>query len=127
MTYVRPHTRRDGTPVKGHYRRQRPRTAKTRTAPRRTAPYGTAVPRPRLVHNGPTTYVRTYYRADGTRVRGHRRAISPRTVAVVAGAGGGLILLILLLLTLASGPGDSSKTPTRTTPSQSSASAPSHR
>lgn len=94
MSYVRPHVRRDGTPVKGHYRRQRPRTATARTAPRRRASRRTSAPRPRPVP-GSTTYVAPYYRADGTRVRGHRRALSP---AAAAGTGGGIILLILLLL-----------------------------
>lgn len=79
VTYVRPHYRRDGTYVKGHNRRTRPRTAPPRTAPRRT---------PR-VSTGPTTYVRPYHRTDGTRVRGHHRLISPRTIAVTAGTRGG--------------------------------------
>lgn len=127
VTYVRPHVRSDGTPVKGHYRRQRPRTATVRTAPRRTAPRRAPVPRPRPVPTGPTTHVVPYYRGDGARVRGHRRSVSPRTVAVAAGTGGGFILLILVLLALASGPGDTSKTPVRTTPSQSASAPASHR
>ncbi|MGW6056024.1 hypothetical protein [Streptomyces sp. NPDC055189] len=53
-----------------------------------------SAPRPRPVP-GPTTYVASYYRADGTRVRGHRRSLSS---AAAAGTGGGIILLILLLL-----------------------------
>ncbi|AEY94385.1 hypothetical protein SHJG_p270 (plasmid) [Streptomyces hygroscopicus subsp. jinggangensis 5008] len=113
MTYVRPHYRRDGTYVKGHNRRTRPRTAQLGTAPRR------ATPQPRPVATGPTTYVRPYYRTDGTRVRGHHRSISPGTIAVAAGTGGGGLLLLLLLLALAGGPGTSSKTPADTTPSQS--------
>ncbi|WP_329167528.1 hypothetical protein OHB49_45665 (plasmid) [Streptomyces sp. NBC_01717] len=111
MSYVRPHYRRDGTYVKGHNRRTRPRTAQPRTAPRRTTP------RPRPVPAGPTTYIRPHYRSDGTRVRGHHRSISPRTIAVVAGTGGGGLLLFLLLLALASGPGASNKAPAGTTPS----------
>lgn len=113
VTYIRPHYRRDGTYVKGHNRRTRPRTAQPRTAPRRTAQ------RPRPVPTGPTAYVRPYYRTDGTRVRGHRRSISPRTIAVLAGTGGGGLMLLLLLLALASGPGSSSKAPAGTTPSLS--------
>ncbi|MFH8492396.1 hypothetical protein [Streptomyces longisporoflavus] len=95
MSYVRPHVRRDGTPVKGHYRRQRPRAAtSSRTAPRRRAARGrTPAPRPRPV-SGPTTYVAPYYRADGTRVRGHRRTLSP----AAAGTGAGIIFLLILLL-----------------------------
>src|SRR4051812_45950828 len=67
----------------------------------------------------PVTYVRPHYRRDGTRVRGHHRSISPRTIAVAAGTGCGGLLLLLLLLALAGGPGTSSKAPASTTPSQS--------
>ncbi|KUN16492.1 hypothetical protein AQJ23_45070 [Streptomyces antibioticus] len=122
MTYVRPHYRRDGTYVKGHNRRTRPRAAQPHTAPRRTTQ------RPRPVRTGPTTYVRPHYRRDGTRVRGHHRSISPRTIAVAAGTGGGGLLLLLLLLALAGGPVTNSKAPASTTPSQSaSVSATHHR
>ncbi|RRR76719.1 hypothetical protein, partial [Streptomyces sp. RP5T] len=69
------------------------------------------------VPTGPTTYVRPYHRTDGTRVRGHHRLISPRTIAVTAGTGGGGLLLLLLLLALAGRPGTSSKAPAGTTPS----------
>ncbi|MFF1399351.1 hypothetical protein ACFVZD_36830 [Streptomyces sp. NPDC058287] len=126
MTYVRPHFRQDGTYVKGHNRRTRPRTAQPYAAPRRTTPRRTPAPRPRPVHTGPTTYVGPYYRADGTRVRGHRRSISPRTVAVAAGTGGGLLLLILVLLVLAGGSGDSSKARAGTKPSHSTSAPANH-
>ncbi|MGW7525764.1 hypothetical protein [Streptomyces sp. NPDC054783] len=88
MTYVRPHYRRDGTYVKGHNRRSRPRATQPHTAPRHATPRPTPVPRPRPVPTGPTTYVRPYYRSDGTRVRGHNRSITPRALAVAAGTGG---------------------------------------
>ncbi|WP_165484843.1 hypothetical protein, partial [Streptomyces kasugaensis] len=88
-----------------------------------TAPRHTPAPRPRPIHNGPTTYVGPYYRADGTRVRGHRRAISPRTAAVAAGTGTGLGVFVIILLALLSGSGDADTTPTSTPPSHS-ASAP---
>jgi hypothetical protein len=39
-------------------------------------------------------------RSDGTRVRGHHRSISPRTIAVATGTGGGGLVLLLLLLAL---------------------------
>ncbi|QKZ23805.1 hypothetical protein [Streptomyces chartreusis] len=113
MTYVRPHYRRDGTYVKGHTRRTRPRTRPAPQGPRRVTP------RPRPVPTGPTSYVRPYYRTDGTRVRGHRRAVTPRTIAVVAGTGGGGLVLLLLLLALAGGPKPGSKAPVGTTPSHS--------
>jgi hypothetical protein len=127
VTYVRPHVRSDGTAVKGHYRRQRPRTATARTTARRSVPHGAPVLRTRPVQTGPTTYVAPYYRADGSRVRGHRRSISPRDVAAVGGAGGGLTVLILVLLAVAGGPGDISETPVRTTPSPSASAQPVHR
>lgn len=117
MTYVRPHVRRDGTHVKGHYRRTRPRTATMGTTPRHTS-----VP-PGPFHTGPTTYVRPYCRADGTRVRGHHRSITPRTVAVAAGAGTGLLVLLFILLALASGPGNTSRPASTTTHSPA---APAH-
>ncbi|MEV5987120.1 hypothetical protein AB0L85_19180 [Streptomyces sp. NPDC052051] len=128
MTYVRSHYRRDGTFVKGHTRRTRPRAAQPYAARGRATPRRTPVPRPRPVRTGPTTYVGPYYRADGTRVRGHHRSISPRTVAVAAGSGLGFIILILVLLALASGSGDSGKTPSGAKPSHStSAPASQHR
>ncbi|MFE9968050.1 hypothetical protein [Streptomyces sp. NPDC005525] len=74
------------------------------------------------------TSVRPHYRSGGTRVRGHHRSISPRTIAVVAGTGGGGLLLFLLLLALASGPGANSKAPAGTKPSHAaSVSAAHHR
>ncbi|MFR9787218.1 hypothetical protein ACL07V_00850 [Streptomyces sp. MB22_4] len=127
MTYVRPHYRRDGTYVKGHNRRTRPRGNQPGTATHRTTPCSAPVPRPRPAQSGPTTYVRTYHRTDGTRVRGHQRTISPRTVAVAAGTGGGGLVLLLLLLALAGGPGTSGK-PTGTVSSPAaSVSAGHHR
>jgi len=72
VTYVRPHYRRDGTYVKGHNRRTRPRTAQPGAASRR------ATPRPRPIPAGPTTYVRPYYRSDGICVRGHHRFLTDR-------------------------------------------------
>lgn len=126
MTYVRPHVRKDGTYVKGHTRRTSPRAAQPATMPR-TATTARRTPAPRRgpAQDGPTTYVRAHVRGDGVHVRGHRRSISPRTVAVATSSGGGFLLLILLLA-LAGGPGASSKTPTSTTPSHS-ASVPVHR
>lgn len=122
MTYVRPHYRRDGTFVKGHNRRTKPRTAQ----PGATARHTTAQPRP-VPAAAPTTYVHPYYRSDGTRVRGHHRSIHPRTVAVAAGTGGGGLVLLLVLLALAGGPGTTTKAPANTPPSQSASTPAIHR
>ncbi|MFD4633935.1 hypothetical protein ACFVYR_33640 [Streptomyces sp. NPDC058284] len=116
MTYVRPHRRRDGTFVKGHNRRNRPRAAQSYAAPRRATPRRAPAQRP--TRTGPTTYVAPYSRADGTRVRGHHRSISPRTAVAAAGAGSGFLVLIVVLFTLVSGSGES-KAPADTTPSHS--------
>ncbi|MEV0529938.1 hypothetical protein AB0I66_41675 [Streptomyces sp. NPDC050439] len=118
MTYVRPHRRRDGTYVKGHHRRTRPRAAQSYTSPS-PAPARRSPSRPGPAATGPTTYVAPYSRADGTHVRGHHRSISPRTVAVATGSGGGFLLLILVLLALTGGPGDSSNTPADPKPAHS--------
>ncbi|MFE8978989.1 hypothetical protein ACFYM7_37090 [Streptomyces cyaneofuscatus] len=75
------------------------------TAPRRTATRpGTLRSAPPPA--GPTTRVRSYQRADGTRVRSHHRTLTPSTAA--AGTGG-LLLLFLVLAALA--PGGSPSTP----------------
>ncbi|QYA98896.1 hypothetical protein KZO11_37760 [Streptomyces anulatus] len=76
MTRVRAHRRADGTHVKAHNRRTRPRAGTTTAAPRRTAARPStapSIPAPA----GPSTRVRSYRRADGTRVRGHHRTLPP--------------------------------------------------
>lgn len=98
MAHVRAHRRADGTYVKAHNRRTRPRTTTTTTTPRRTttARPGTlrSVPPPA----GPATRVRSYQRADGTHVRSHHRTLTPSTAAAGTGIGiGGLLLLFLVL------------------------------
>ncbi|GGV72168.1 hypothetical protein GCM10010277_84760 [Streptomyces longisporoflavus] len=127
MTYVRPHRRRDGTYVKGHHRRTRPRAAQPYAMPPRTAGRRAPAPRTRpVVSTGATAYVAPYSRADGTRVRGHHRTVAPRTAAVATGTGGGFLLLVLVLLALAGGPGEGSKDPADTKSPQSTP-APSDR
>ncbi|CAK7287521.1 hypothetical protein SGPA1_50487 [Streptomyces misionensis JCM 4497] len=122
VTYVRPHYRRDGTFVRGHNRRTRPRTAQSSAAARHT----TAQPRP-VPAAALTTYVHPYYRSDGTRVRGHHRSIHPRTVAVAAGTGGAGLVVLLVLLAFAGEPGSTTKAPASTTPSQSASTPAIHR
>nr|WTE08759.1 hypothetical protein OH765_39965 [Streptomyces anulatus] len=106
MTRVRAHRRADGTYVKAHNRRTRPRSGTMTAAPRRTGS-----PRPGTVRSipssiGPSTRVRRYQRADGTTVRSHNRLL-PRG-AVAAGAGiGGLLLFLLVLAALTAGGGQS--------------------
>lgn len=106
MTRVRAHRRADGTHVKAHNRRTRPRAGTTTAAPRRTAARPStapSIPAPA----GPSTRVRSYRRADGTRVRGHHRTLPPGTA--VAGTGiGGLLIFFLILAALAPGGSESS-------------------
>lgn len=109
MAYVRGHYRSDGTYVRPHHRRTRPasaRPARPVSAPRRVK---TTVTRAYPASTGQATRVRSYYRSDGTYVRGHHRLIS-RPAAVAAG-GGGVLLLILLLLALTSGGTGNASTP----------------
>ncbi|MEV7060844.1 hypothetical protein AB0N95_35990 [Streptomyces microflavus] len=95
MAHVRAHRRADGTYVKAHNRRTRPRTTNATTARPGTV---RSVPPPA----GPATRVRSYRRADGTRVRSHHRTLTPKTA--VAGTGiGGLLLLFLVLAAFAPG------------------------
>ncbi|MEU6664377.1 hypothetical protein [Streptomyces sp. NPDC046821] len=94
------------------------------SAPRRRRP---TAPTPQPVQYGPTTYVRPYYRSDGTRVRGHHRTISPRTVAVAAGmSGAGIVILMLILLALGGSGSDASTKPAGT-PSHSATPSATHR
>ncbi|MEU8445786.1 hypothetical protein AB0F05_35720 [Streptomyces microflavus] len=99
MTHVRAHRRADGTYVKAHNRRTRPRTT---TTPRRTGAIRPGTVRSVPPPAGPTTRVRSYQRADGTRVRSHHRTLTPSTAAAGTGIGG-LLLLFLVLAALAPG------------------------
>ncbi|MFF2722079.1 hypothetical protein [Streptomyces sp. NPDC058011] len=100
MTRVRAHRRADGTYVKAHNRRTRPRTTTATTTPRRTATIRPGTVRSVPPPAGPTTRVRSYQRADGTRVRSHHRTLTPKTAAAGTGIGG-LLLLFLVLAALA--------------------------
>lgn len=112
MTHVRAHRRADGTYVRAHTRRNRPRSGTTNAAPRRTAPAsvrpGTVRSIP--VHAGPATRVRAYQRADGTYVRSHDRALSGRAVVATGTGLGGLLLFLLVLAALSAGGGQSTPT-----------------
>ncbi|MFJ3439226.1 hypothetical protein ACIPMU_37610 [Streptomyces cyaneofuscatus] len=102
MAHVRAHRRADGTYVKAHNRRTRPRTTTTTATPRRTATIRPGTLRSVPPPAGPTTRVRSYQRADGTRVRSHHRTLTPSTAAVGTGIGS-LLLLFLVLAALAPG------------------------
>lgn len=103
MTRVRAHRRADGTYVRAHTRRTRPRTGTTPAVPRRPAARRSAARSVPTAPAGPTVRVRSYRRADGTYVRSHGRVL-PQGVVVAAGAGlGGLLLLLLVLAALSSG------------------------
>ncbi len=110
MTHVRAHRRADGTYVRAHTRRSRPRSGTTDAALRHTGPAsvrrGTVRSIP--VPVGPTTRVRAYQRADGTYVRSHDRALSGRAVVATGTGLGGLLLFLLLLAALSAGGGQSS-------------------
>lgn len=97
---VRSYVRKDGVVVRAHNRKARPRTAAPVTTPRRR----TTAPRRRPVRHipagTPTAYVRPHYRADGTRVRGHRRIITPLTAVAAAGAGTTFFIILLVLIAL---------------------------
>ncbi|MER5358394.1 hypothetical protein [Streptomyces sp. NPDC002785] len=105
MTHVRAHCRADGTYVRAHTRRSRPRHGTTNAAPRRTASVRPSTVRSIPVPAGPTTRVRSYRRADGTYVRSHDRALSRSTVVATGSGLGGLLLLLLVLVALSAGGG----------------------
>ncbi|WP_078496399.1 MULTISPECIES: hypothetical protein [Streptomyces] len=106
MTRVRAHRRADGTHVKAHNRRTRPRAGTPTAAPRRTSARPSAAPNV-PAPAGPTTRVRSYRRADGTHVRGHHRTLPPGTAVVGTGIGG-LLIFFLILAALAPGGGENS-------------------
>lgn len=103
MAHVKGHYRKDGTYVRPHTRRTRPKSAHTipsqRTGPRPSLPQDVVL----------TTGVRGHYRADGTYVRPHRRRIGAPAAAAAAG-GGGLLILILILAALGGGGGGTPQT-----------------
>ncbi|MFD8621692.1 hypothetical protein [Streptomyces sp. NPDC059513] len=107
MTRVRAHRRADGTYVKAHNRRTRPRSGTATAAPRRTAAARPSTVRSIPSQVGPTTRVRRYQRADGTRVRSHDRVLPRGAVAVGSGIGG-LVLFLLVLAALTAGGGGQS-------------------
>ncbi|MFD8922306.1 hypothetical protein ACFV0Y_31450 [Streptomyces sp. NPDC059569] len=115
MPHVRAHRRKDGTYVRAHRRRARPRSAAQtsttyRTPPRRNVTY--LVP----VQPGTMTRVRRYQRADGTTVRSHNRALPTRTV-VRGGIGfGGAVAFIWVLLALFGGGAEQSTSGNGTAP-----------
>ncbi|MFD3699637.1 hypothetical protein ACFWUZ_26505 [Streptomyces sp. NPDC058646] len=99
MAHVKGHFRKDGTYVRPHTRRSRPKSAHTIPPQRGSS-------RPPLPQDVvPTTGVRGHYRADGTYVRPHRRRVGAPAATVAAAGGGGLMLLILILAALGGGGG----------------------
>ncbi|MFF8265670.1 hypothetical protein [Streptomyces virginiae] len=108
MAHVKGHYRKDGTYVRPHTRRTRPKSA--HTIPSQRGASRPALP-PDMVL---TTGVRAHHRADGTYVRPHRRRTGPPAAAAAAG-GGGLLVLILILAAL--GGGGVGSTPQTSNPS----------
>lgn len=122
MTYVRGHYRRDGSYVRPHHRRTRPRTVV------RTATYSRPVavsPSTPSGLTGPTTRVRGHYR-NGVFVRAHDRRLASGVAVAAVGGGSGLLILLVVLAALSVRGGGAIPGPgSRPTPTQS-ATAPVH-